>query len=181
MRHVVRVQRRPQGAWKDQVVFPPGRSNCDPLLSQTSAVTPQQFNQFRRRKRVLRERAVLSSPITRRVRSLEVSVRSRTRFTACVTFRVADSQSRADQCRPNASPRRSPNASITVSNGSSPVPCTCSRRALAWSTESARPSSLRTRGAAERAAALRETRPSRSACLRARRSTARMMRTVLAL
>ena len=47
VRHVVRIQRRPQGARKDQVVFPPGRSNCDPLLSETSAVTLQQFNQFR--------------------------------------------------------------------------------------------------------------------------------------
>ena len=48
VRHVVRIQRRPQGARKDQVVFPPGRSNCYPLLSETSAVAPQQFNQFRR-------------------------------------------------------------------------------------------------------------------------------------
>ena len=71
------------------------------------------------KKRVRRERAVLSSPITRRVLRLVVSARSRTRFTACVTFSVAASQSNADQCRPSASPRRSPNASITVSNGSS--------------------------------------------------------------
>jgi hypothetical protein len=54
----------------------------------------------------------------------EVAVRSRTRYTACVTFSVAASQSNADQCRPNASPRRSPNASITVSNGSSRAPRT---------------------------------------------------------
>jgi hypothetical protein len=54
VRHVIRVQRRPQGARKDQVVFPPGRSDCDPFPSQTSAVAPQQFNQFRVRKRVRR-------------------------------------------------------------------------------------------------------------------------------
>jgi hypothetical protein len=70
------------------------------------------------RKRVRHERAVLSSPITKRVRSSEIDVRSRTRFTACVTFSVAASQSNADQCRPSAAPRRSPNASITVTIGS---------------------------------------------------------------
>ncbi len=73
----------------------------------------------------------LRSPITRRVRSLEVLVRSRTRFTACVTFRVADLpvQSRPVQTQRLSAPK--PNASITVSNGSSRVPCTCSRSALA--------------------------------------------------
>jgi 1-deoxyxylulose-5-phosphate synthase len=34
--------------------------------------------------------------------------------TTCVTFRVAASQSRANQCKPDASPRRSPNASMMV-------------------------------------------------------------------
>jgi hypothetical protein len=48
VRHVVRVQRCPQGARKDQVVFPPGRSDCYPRLSQSGALAPQQFNQFRR-------------------------------------------------------------------------------------------------------------------------------------
>jgi hypothetical protein len=43
VRHVVRVQWRPQGAWKDQVAFPPGWPDCDPLLGQTSAVAPQQL------------------------------------------------------------------------------------------------------------------------------------------
>ena len=47
MRHVIRVQWRPHSAREDQVVFPPGWSDCHSLLGQTSAVAPQQFNQFR--------------------------------------------------------------------------------------------------------------------------------------
>jgi limonene-1,2-epoxide hydrolase len=122
VRHVVRVQRRPQDARKIKSCS----RQAGPIAIRSSARRAR----WRRsssttsgvRKRVRRERAVLSSPITRRVRSSEVDARSRTRFTACGTFRVADSQSRADQCKPNASPRRGPNASITISNGSSRVP-----------------------------------------------------------
>jgi hypothetical protein len=50
-----------------------------------------------------------------------------------------------------------PKRQITVSNGSSRELRTRSSRARAWSTEMARPSSLRTRGATESAAAFRET------------------------
>ena len=47
MRHIVRIQRGPQGARKDQVVFPPSGPDCYPLLCQTGAVAPRELDQLR--------------------------------------------------------------------------------------------------------------------------------------